>query len=58
VFRHHRQGALADGAGGTKNSQALHGADLPSFITTRAPASLPITGPQGSLLIYRLSYES
>ena len=29
VFRHHRQGALADGAGGTKNSQALHGADLP-----------------------------
>ena len=24
VFRHHRQGALADGAGGTKNSQAFH----------------------------------
>ena len=33
VFRHHRQGALADGAGGTKNSQVFHRADIALIIS-------------------------
>jgi hypothetical protein len=48
---------LADGAGGTKNSQALHGAEIPSFrMPTWVLAGWAIADPGKSFPIYRLSY--